>query len=761
MLKRIANQLFLSIRGRLVLLTAALVVPAVLLAILLILESHHNERAAVERQLVETSRALSLVVDRQLGQAEATLKALAASPSLARGDLAEFYRQAQMALPGSDQWIALVAEDGQTLMSTKLPLGAPLPVVDTPDALMHALSRGETYISNLRRGYGQSGHVITITMPAENSGQDRRLVLATPPENLSAILADQRFPETWVAAIIDRDGTIVARNRRAEDFVGAKATPDIRSLVLAGSEQGVVESVTLDGMKTLAGYSRSPSSGWTLIIGAPASTLLAGAERLLLIAFAVAFGLVAVGMAMSAWIGRGVVRSVETLVAGAKAMGRGEAPPPESTGMRETDQVATALADAAARLKAREDDLKRLNETLETRVTEATETLAQARKVEAIGQLTGGIAHDFNNLLTAVRVNLDLLARRTSDEGLLRFVSGARQATDRGVKLVAQLLAFARKQRLQPERVDVNAVVHDMGDLLRSTLGGAVQVESRLAPGLEAAYADRTQLELIILNLAINARDAMERGSVRIETSRERIEAPPARPEHPSPGEYVVVAVSDTGTGMAPEVLARAFDPFFTTKLAGKGSGLGLPQALGIVKQLGGGMRIDSVVGRGTTVQVFLPLATASAAPSQPTDEVELASVRGLKVLLVDDDADVRTATAALLRDLGCEVAEADGGAALLESPASLREVDVALLDYAMPGMTGIELARHLAQARPELPIVLMSGYMWAAELGRAWPAPVLQKPFSKEVLAQRLIEATGATTAEASGKLVADRNSP
>jgi CheY-like chemotaxis protein len=253
--------------------------------------------------------------------------------------------------------------------------------------------------------------------------------------------------------------------------------------------------------------------------------------------------------------------------------------------------------------------------------------------------------------------------------------------------------------------------------------------------------ADRTQLELVVMNLAINARDAMpEGGEVMIETDRRTVTTPSRQYEAPGRGDYVVVSVIDAGTGMTPEVLAQIWEPFFTTKASGVGSGLGLPQVLGVAKQLGGGVAVDTFVGRGTTVRVFLPVAepAQAAAEPEPGPEVDLT---GARVLLVDDDDDVRRVAGELLRDIGCEPEEADGGPAALARIDAGVEPDVVVMDYAMPGMTGVEAARRLAETRPKLPVLLISGYMDAEALERTWTGPVLAKPFSKEQLARRLAE--------------------
>ena len=743
MLTRIFDSLLHSVRGRLIMLTAVVIVPAALLAANLIYEAHRNEREAVERQLSETSHALSLVVDRQLGQSEALLTALATSPSLKQRDLAAFYQQAREALPDSGRWIVLTGPDGRQLVNTLLPYGAALPDSSPFPVYENVIGTRSTYISSLKRGL-RHRHVLFVAVPVvENASVRYGLAMTMVPSEMSDVLADQKLPQDWVAAIIDADGTLVARNRNPHRFVGANATPDIRQYITERSS-GVVESVTLDGVETIGAFTRSDHSGWTVIIGAPRSEVYASAFELLLLAIAVSFVLVMVGFVGSRWVARGVVDSVDALTSAAAAIGRGEIPELETTGMMETDQVAQVLHTSAVRLKQRESELQHLNESLETRVAEATETLVQAQKLEAIGHLTGGVAHDFNNLLMAVQMNLEMLAETVTDEDALEFVQSARQAADRGARLTAQLLAFARRQRLDPEAVDVNTVVEAMGSLLRSTLGGAIRVELDLDSEIRHAYADRTQLELILMNLAINARDAVgDNGTVRVSTGLEAVTKEPVRSELPPPGEYVVVSVSDSGTGIPPDVLERVFEPFFTTKEVGKGSGLGLPQALGVVKQLGGGIAIETKVGGGTTVRIYLPLAddvTVSRAGAGD-DATAAPDVTGLTVLLVDDDAQVRMSTSAILRSMSCMVLAADGGPEALEHIRSDASIDVALVDYAMPEMTGLELASLLSELRPDVPVILMSGYVYTDGLERTDHGTVLQKPLSKEQLMRALAD--------------------
>jgi PAS domain S-box-containing protein len=410
------------------------------------------------------------------------------------------------------------------------------------------------------------------------------------------------------------------------------------------------------------------------------------------------------------------------------------------------------------RRKNSEDALRRFTETLEQRVRERTLELAeanarltreiadrksaeaalmQAQRLEAIGQLTGGIAHDFNNLLTAVIGNLELLRPTLTSARAARQANAALQAARRGGELTRQLLAFARKQHVEPQPVDVNAVVMRMRDLLGRSLGGLVSIETDLAASLWAAQTDPVQLESIVLNLAINARDAMpEGGRVRIATRNVEAGAP-ALPAELERRDYVLVTVEDEGSGMPPEVLAKAFEPFFTTKDIGKGSGLGLAQVHGVVQQFGGTARLHSTVGVGTVVEVFLPRADSlTGAEAEAGVRPENAPPPGgITVLVVDDQDDVRDVAVAFLEDAGYTVRAAssgtDGLAALDNGPVS-----VALVDHGMAGMSGIEFVRQARQRWPELPVIYLTGH--AEPLGSEGVDPndrVLTKPYMPDDL--------------------------
>ena len=394
------------------------------------------------------------------------------------------------------------------------------------------------------------------------------------------------------------------------------------------------------------------------------------------------------------------------------------------------------------RVEERTAELGAANRQLLTQIEEREKVeaaLRQAQRLEAIGQLTSGVAHDLNNLLTVVLGNVRQLAKAETNLATRRRLDMMDQAAQRGAKLTAQLLAFSRRQKLEPQLVNLNHTVESMRDLLQSTMAAHARIETELDPDLWGAMIDPTQIELVILNLAINARDAMEVGGVLTVSTANATLGPPRRAEEPPPGDYVMVAVSDTGSGMPPEVLAKVFEPFFTTKAVGKGSGLGLSQVFGLAKQSGGGVRIDTAPQQGTSVKVYLPRCDDIAAPrAAPRDAPQGIDGRPV-VLLVDDDSAVREITAGMLDELGYAVVEAGSGGAALEILQQRPDVDLMLLDFAMPGMNGAEVAREAITRRPHLPIVFVTGYADVEALAHAGEAGVIQKPFDPHELASKL----------------------
>ncbi len=375
------------------------------------------------------------------------------------------------------------------------------------------------------------------------------------------------------------------------------------------------------------------------------------------------------------------------------------------------------------------------------------EQLHQAQKMEAIGQLTGGVAHDFNNLLTVIIGNLDTIGRRLPPEDgrLHRAVEQATQGAKRAATLAQQLLAFARRQPLDPHPTDINALVNGMKDLLATTVGEQVIVNCVLARGLWAVNVDPHQLESALLNLAVNARDAMPAGgSTTIETANADVSADYAKQYETLPGPHVILSVRDTGVGMEPNVLERAVEPFFTTKPIGAGTGLGLSQVFGFVKQSGGHLRLHSSPGEGTLAKIYLPrhtgaLTARAGSPAAP------ALAGGVEtILVVEDDEAVRDFTTESLRELGFDVLEAADGQSALRMLAEHPEVELLFTDVGLPGMNGRELVEQVNQLRPDVPVLFTSGYAQQAivDQGRLTPGVrLLSKPFTRVQLSAHIRE--------------------
>jgi len=395
----------------------------------------------------------------------------------------------------------------------------------------------------------------------------------------------------------------------------------------------------------------------------------------------------------------------------------------------------TALAELTATLEQRvEQRTADLMKEVAAR-EKAQEQLRQAQKMETIGQLTGGVAHDFNNLLMAVMGNLDLLRKRLPDDPRLqRLVDGALQGAERGASLTQRLLAFARQQDLRAVPVDLSGLVQGMGNLLERSLGPRVALRLDLPEGLPPARIDANQLELAILNLAINARDAMpDGGSIEIKVAKHQVQNDAVL----KPGTYLKLSVIDTGAGMTPDILKRAIEPFFSSKPLGKGTGLGLSMVHGLVVQLGGTLELSSAVGKGSTVTMVLPIATSAPEAETPAAAPQQVK-RSAVILFVDDDPLIAMSTTEMLEDLGHRVIGASSALHALDILKSEQPIDLMVTDHVMPGMTGIELAAATRQVRPSLPILLATGYAELPE-GTQVDLPRLAKPYHQDQLRDRL----------------------
>ncbi len=591
--------------------------------------------------------------------------------------------------------------------------------------------------------------------------------------------------------IADREGNVIGQVPDAADAAGRQVPDWIRPLL--GRQSSNVETFTdAEGHAVVAAYvpSAVPPVGLTVIDTLVLPDLIADIDQasyqnLLVIGAAALVALVL------AWVAgrRFIYRPTEALLDAARKWREGD------LGARATlldagsefSALAQSFNAMAAGLQAREMERRMQSSSLESQLAERARELSetnnrlqveiagrekteaalhQAQKLQAVGQLAGGIAHDFNNMLATVLGNLELMERRVSQAGdgwtqsdgerLLRLIERATGAVTRGGHLTSRLLAFSRRQRLAARPTDVNALLSELITLATSTLGRRVQVVSELSNDLWPAMVDPSQVESAILNLCLNARDAMpDGGRLTIHTSNLTVAAgQPGGESQLPPGAYVQVCILDTGTGMSQEVKARAFDPFFTTKGPGAGSGLGLSQVQGMARQAGGSVSINSTPGEGTRVTLCLPRANATEDVGTTTRENPVDLPRpvalGELILVVDDDNAVRQVTVEMARDLGCDVAQASGGEQALALVEKLTP-KLILLDYAMPGMNGLQLARALRERGLTAPIALVTGYaelsetdVAAAELGG-----LLRKPFTIRELQGLLTQLRAAADAE------------
>jgi signal transduction histidine kinase/CheY-like chemotaxis protein len=628
-----------------------------------------------------------------------------------------------------------------------------------------------------------------LLQPATAPNAERTLVVGLNLQWLANHIADTKTDPTTPArgmlTVADRDGTVLARFPDPDHTVGQRV-PQALVPVLNAATAGITTISHADGDIRMVAYvpTSIPPLGLVAFQSLSLSDMSADLERASAwdLGVIVAAALAALALA---WLAgrRFIYQPTEALLSAARRWRDGDLSARADPGdtVLEFATLGQSFNAMAAGLQARDLELRLQAQYLESQVAERTRELSessnrlqveiaerekteaalhQAQKLQAVGQLAGGIAHDFNNMLATVLGNLELMERRVaqstehwSEEDarrLARLIERATGAVQRGGQLTSRLLAFSRRQRLSARSTDLNKLVTELITLATSTLGRRVRVVPDLAPDLWPAMVDPSQVEAAILNLCLNARDAMpEGGQLTISTANVTLEGR-AQEDGPSPGEYVQVCIGDTGVGMNAEVRQRAFDPFFTTK-GPSGSGLGLSQVYGMTRQLGGAVRLESEPGQGTRVFLLLPRA-ANATQEETAPDAEApaaAETSGRRraptelVLVVDDDPQVRQVTIEMLNDLGCAVLDAPGGLDALALLDGLTEAPrLILLDYAMPGMNGLQLARRLRDRGIEAPIALVTGYAELNEVDtQASPLDgLLRKPFTIREL-QGLLE--------------------
>jgi signal transduction histidine kinase len=740
-----------GIQARLTMLAVVTALPLVALASFAILRVVDDERTQIQLDVRQRVEDLLADVDRQVSAIQAELQVLAVSPSLRDGDLAAFDQQMRAALTIRGTSIVLHDTKGQQLLSTNRPFGEPLPHATNTEMHDRVVATGQPQISDLIMGAVLRRPILVAGVPVFRDGQVVYvLAMGLGPEVLSTLLKERSLSPDWTAGILDRNGTIVARNRELDRFLGKPASPMLLEAMHEPAENWV-PNVTSDGISVYSTFRRSPITGWTVAIGLPREFVDAPIRRARLLAFGGGAAVLGLSLVMGWWMARAIRRPVEALRSATKALGSGEPVDPLRGGVRELDEVGNELRNTAAALArdreqlestvaGRTRELAAANERLRAEIDareQAQSALLQAQKMEAMGQLTGGVAHDFNNLLTAVSGSLTLLEARISDERSLRLLHTAQRGASQGAKLTESLLAFARKQRLNPIPADLNSIIVEMTEMLRRSIGPAVEIRHALASELWRVLVDTSQIETALLNVTLNARDAMPGGGMVLLETANISASSEELPEEIARQDCVLVSVRDTGTGMSPEVLERAFEPFFTTKEVGKGTGLGLSMVFGVVRQSGGTVRIHSRLREGTTVQIYLPRAIETASFGTGRARPPRAAA-GAHILVVDDDPDVRWIIAQDLQEIGYVVTEADSGRAALAILEQDTPCDLMVADLVMPELSGLDTLRLARRTRPDLKVLFASGYADLSRFGANLAShSLLKKPFKLETLAE------------------------
>jgi len=729
-----------NIRVLLLLLVGAVWLPAVVGFGLLARSTYIREADGARNDVRRLADNVNLLVERELDKRLVTARTLGASAALARRNFAQFYEEASAATRGTTDWVVLVDRTQQVVNThmayegfKPLSRGANSTFIVGDPAVFYTESTPTARVP----GLGAFAAELSASPPGYN------VIVAFEPQVVQSVVAAVPYADSTLAAVINQNQTIIARSREPEKWIGKTASPIIRERVheAAGS---FVESVTLDGVPSLTYVSRPNRHGWNVVIALPQAALARSAERLTMQALAASGVLMLFGLGIALFFTRRLSAVVVKLRSAAAMVGTGQVPPPVSTGVAEMDDIGVALHRSAV-LAA---DATR---TLEAKVQEAVDTaksaqakLLQSQKLEAMGRLTGGVAHDFNNLLAIINTNLHIQKVKHPDQAHDGHLQAMGRAIRSGVQLTRQLLSFSRKQSLHPESIPLGTWLPALSALIRSTLGRQNELEIAVDEGVPPVLVDAAELELALINLAVNARHAMPNGGAF------RITATAHEDENPQDGgggrrSFVEICAIDQGVGIAPDVLPHVIEPFYTTRERGVGSGLGLAQVNGFCEQAGGTLHIDTALGRGTRVCMRLPAAPRDAGRQDagPASEANDTLLRG-RLLLVEDNTDLADSMQALLGASGLDVVRARSAQEALEFIADLdrQSPDVVLSDIAMPGgLTGIDLALQLRTTHPLLPVLLTTGFADKMELAVQSGFDVLQKPVDPRTLLERLRE--------------------
>ena len=759
----------LALRTYLVLLVVSVLFPILIFAGVLFARYYDSELSRIEVGMLDDARRLALTIDQDHRGLIATLQTFAISRLIPREDYEEAYRRASKIRDITG--VNILVRDARTSVqevNTRVSFGTPLPTekVEGDDEVRRTK---RPYITGVITGAVARRYLYSITVPVldEDGRLTHFLNFSIEMQGLVDLLRKNLQPRE-VAGIFDRNFKYVARSAQPEEFIGEPAPPSF--VQEATANEGIWRGRDGEGTLMRGAYARTQLAGWRVFVAIPEQDVQ-GSLRDVLRALAVLGALLFILAVLLAYgVGERLSRSARALVEEADALGHGAPLTRLRLPVREFDDVDRELVTASVNIREREEqrnnaesELRSLSSTLEKKVEERTrdlvdemqrrieteDALRQAQKMEAMGQLTGGVAHDFNNMLAVVLGGLDLALRRLErgDTRIQKYLTNAQEGGRRAAALTQRLLAFARQQPLEPTPLEANRLVAGMSDLLRRSLGETINMETVLAGGLWRIHADPNQLESAIVNLAVNSRDAMPNGGkLTIETANAYLDDEYSTHEGLPVGQYVLIAVTDTGAGMTPEVASKVFDPFFTTKKPGAGTGLGLSQVYGFVKQSGGHVKIYSEVGQGTTVKIYLPryfgevraLETAQARAPLPRND------GSVTVLVAEDEEGVRAHAVDALEELGYTVLSAGTGKAAIELFANHPEIGLLFTDVVIPDMNGRQLAQEAQRRMPGLKVLFTTGYTRNAIVHNGMLDPdvsLLTKPFTLEQLARKIAE--------------------
>ena len=721
----------MSLRFRMVLLLLAVLLPAFAGFAWVTSRNMQHAEDAMRAQVLSRAQAIRDSMELEVQRRETIIRLLVNSPQLQGWDVPGFCRLAR-SVAREEAGPIVLARRGMIVMGTTREDCQP--VATGLKQLPQPITSGRVHVTDLyQRSFGDQ--LMALYQTFVRDGQIYQLSIGIRPAALQEQLERNTFDEGWNAAVMNSVGRVIARVPEPEVWVGkqgadyaadrGEATEFWRNSI--GATEGFLKGRAADGTPMVVVYSRSNRYGLTVFIGYPQAAAAAAAHTTVLEESLITAGLMLLGLLLAAWASGQIAGPVQALRRAADDLKAARPVALARYAVPEFDSVAESMEEASSTIRSHSDELQRRVEEALQEAHESHARLMQAQKLEVIGRLSGGIAHDFNNLLQTLSTCLTLLEQLVREPKSKPLVEAGLRAVDRASRLVQQLLALGRNVPIDRQPVDLRAQLLDMEVLLSRTLVGNVRLKVELAPGLWRVLTDAAQLEVALLNLVFNARDALPAGGeVRLSATNQLRDG----------REGVLLCVSDAGEGIAPDLVARIFEPFVTTKPVGRGTGLGLSQVRDFAQASEGSVEIQSTLGAGTTVSLWLPRALGVVVERLP--EPDAIASRGGSVLLVEDDALIAEVVASALQDAGFRVQRCITADDALRALRAGEHHDVVFSDVLTGGsMDGFQLVEVLQREFPQLPVVLATGY---AESLRGPPAcVVLMKPYSLQKLVETL----------------------